>query len=176
MHVKDIKNLKSFGNYSVDIRFGMLESTLADFIENEGLNLCPDFQRGHVWNREQQIKFVEFILRGGRTQPFLFNSPGWTNAAMSGEFVCVDGLQRITALRQFLNGSLPVFGHPIDQIEGIALPLKRIHFKLYINELKTRREVLEWYLELNAEGTPHTEAEINRVKELMEVYEQTQTR
>jgi hypothetical protein len=33
--------------------------------------------------------------------------------------------------------------------------------------LKTKQEVLQWYIELNEGGTPHTEEEINRVKELI---------
>jgi len=36
-----------------------------------------------------------------------------------------------------------------------------------MNDLKTRAEVLQWYIEFNAGGTPHTEAEINRVRELL---------
>ncbi len=43
-----------------------------------GLNLDPDFQRGHVWTTRQQVKFIEFLLRGSdlvrgdRCQPFGF--------------------------------------------------------------------------------------------------------
>lgn len=42
-----------------------------------------------------------------------------------------------------------------------------IDLKLNINNLQTRREVLQWYIELNSEGTIHTDAEIDRVKELL---------
>ena len=37
-----------------------------------------------------------------------------------------------------------------------------------VNDLQTKREVLQWYIEMNSGGTPHTEAEIERVKKLME--------
>jgi hypothetical protein len=36
-----------------------------------------------------------------------------------------------------------------------------------VNELKTRREVLQWYLDLNAGGVVHTTKEIERVRELL---------
>ena len=36
-----------------------------------------------------------------------------------------------------------------------------------INNLQTRKEVLQWYIELNSGGTVHTDAEIDRVKKLL---------
>ena len=32
-----------------------------------GLQFNPDFQRGHVWTEGQQIAFMEFLLKGGKT-------------------------------------------------------------------------------------------------------------
>lgn len=37
-----------------------------------------------------------------------------------------------------------------------------------INDLKTKKEVLRWYIQMNAGGTPHSDGEIQRVKEMME--------
>ena len=39
--------------------------------------------------------------------------------------------------------------------------------KLNINTLPTRAAVLQWYLEMNAGGTPHADAEIERVRGLL---------
>jgi hypothetical protein len=39
---------------------------------------------------------------------------------------------------------------------------------LNINDLKTKKEVLIWYLEMNSDGTPHTEQELNKVKNMIE--------
>ena len=39
--------------------------------------------------------------------------------------------------------------------------------KLNVNDLKTEREVLQWYVDMNAGGTPHTTEEIDRVKKLI---------
>lgn len=74
------------------------------------MQLNPDFQRGHVWIENQQIKYIEYILRGGKTARVI-----------------------------------------------------------YLNNLKTRKEVLQWYLEFNSYGTIHTEEEINKVKKLLEM-------
>jgi Protein of unknown function DUF262 len=166
MKASEIERLTNRGNYQVDFRLGSLQKTIQDFQE-EGLDLCPDFQRGHVWTPKQQTEFVEYILRGGKTSEILFNTKG-NYASTSEDFVCVDGLQRLTALLLFLDDKLPVFGgHTRSQIEGIEGLLKEIYLTFRINELLTRSAVLQWYLELNAGGTPHTDSEIDRVRDLL---------
>jgi hypothetical protein len=167
VNINDIKKLKSFGNYSVEYSLHRLSNTIDRWVKEDGLQLNPDFQRGHVWTEEQSIAFVEFILRGGKSGSILLNHPGWMSS-FDGEFVCVDGLQRLTSLLRFLQNDLPVFGgHYCKDIEDIGLLLREISFNFYINELKTREEVLEWYLELNAGGTPHSQEEIDRVARLI---------
>lgn len=42
------------------------------------------------------------------------------------------------------------------------------HLRFVVNELATRAEVLQWYIELNTGGTPHADAEIARVRSLLE--------
>ena len=39
---------------------------------------------------------------------------------------------------------------------------------IHVNNLKTKREVLQWYIDMNAGGTPHTTEEIERVKKLID--------
>lgn len=38
----------------------------------------------------------------------------------------------------------------------------------FINNLKTEKEVLQWYIDMNAGGTPHIKSEIERVKKMIE--------
>ena len=39
--------------------------------------------------------------------------------------------------------------------------------RVNINDLKTRDEVLQWYIDINAGGTPHTKEEIERVRAML---------
>ncbi len=168
MKYSDIPKLTSWGNYMVDSELKyFLEhiKEMEDELELSPLQLCPDFQRGHVWTEAQQVSFIEFILKGGRCQPILFNHPGWQDS-YKGEFVLVDGLQRITALRKFFNNEIQAFSCFYDDFEDKRL-INRITLTYYINNLKTRREVLKWYIELNSGGTPHTAEELKRVKHLL---------
>jgi Protein of unknown function DUF262 len=166
MKASEIERLTNRGNYQIDVLLRSLPKEIQTW-QKEGLDLCPDFQRGHIWTPQQQIEFVEYILRGGKTSEFLFNTKG-DYAKTSEDFVCVDGLQRLTALLLFMDDKLPVFGgHTRSQIEGIELLIREIHLTFRINELLTRKAVLQWYLELNSGGTPHTDSEIDRVRDLL---------
>ncbi len=130
------------------------------------LDLNPDFQRGHVWTPEQQTAYVEYNLKGGRSgRDIFFNCVGW-QGKYDGPFVIVDGKQRLHAALQFLDNQVPIFGgHYFKDIEG-RLPTSA-EFVFNVNDLPTHKEVLQWYLEMNTGGTPHTDAEIAKVKAML---------
>lgn len=156
-----------FGNYQCNVPWNYLERSLSSMFDDIGLELEPEFQRGHVWTVDQQIAYVEFRLSGGNSgRDILFNCPNWMRANCTGPVVCVDGLQRLTAVRKFMNDELPIFGgytqSMIDNIRYTSLD-----FIFHVNSLTNRHDVYRWYLELNEGGTPHTEAELDKVRKLM---------
>ena len=171
MRFRDIPQFISDGSYRVDVGLEYMIEWIDRMVEEDGLQLCPDFQRGHVWTEQQQIAFVEFVLQGGRSGRTIYlNNPNWMGKGhQSGyaDFVCVDGLQRITAIRRFLNDEIQVFGHRYSDFDG-PTDLIRHGMVININDLKTKKEVLRWYIQMNAGGTPHSDGEIQRVKEMME--------
>ena len=169
MKFSEIPQLTGEGNYEVNIFLEFLEKHIEDYKENYGLDLNPDFQRGHVWSEEQQISFVEFFLSGGVTGRIIyFNHPGWMTG-FKGDFVIVDGKQRLNALLRFLKGEIKVFGYYIHEFEGkLRQARANMNLKFNINNLKTKKEVLKWYLEFNEGGTPHTEAELDKVRKMLE--------
>lgn len=132
-----------------------------------GLNLEPDFQRGHIWTEAQQIAFVEFQLRGGRTgKDLYFNDSDYSsNHGSYHEYVCVDGLQRLTALLAFVDGKIPAFGLYYSEFEDKPY---NVDIYWHTNDLKTKKEVLTWYIEMNSGGTPHTESELDRIRAMLE--------
>jgi len=166
MNYKDIQKYTSVGNYEVTVPLKYLKDKIDDWCNDLNLQLNPDFQRGHVWNEEQQTAYVEYLLRGGKNATTLyFNHPDWMNY-FRGDFVLVDGLQRLTAILKFVNNELKVFGCYIDEIED--LPLLAVDLRINVNNLKTRKEVLQWYIEFNSGGVVHTKEELDRVRKLLE--------
>ena len=53
--LEDIEKLMDKSSYEINVSFKQIERTLKEFEEDYGLELNPDFQRGHVWTEEQQI-------------------------------------------------------------------------------------------------------------------------
>lgn len=168
---KDIPAFTRDGSWECDFDFKYLLEFIEKQTEIYGLQLNPDFQRGHVWTENQQIAWLEFFLKGGKTGRVLyFNYPSWNSSIKDGDyndFVCVDGLQRIIAIYKFMNGEIPVFGSYISEYED-KMSLMRNSIKVNINDLKSKKEVLQWYVDMNAGGTPHTNEEINRIKKMIE--------
>jgi len=133
------------------------------------LEMNPDFQRGHVWTEEQQVLFIESLLKGGakNAKTIHLNHPNWmrTNNKKYNEFVCVDGLQRFTAIKNFLDNNLKVFGLLYKNFSGT---LRMMHdMFISINDLPTKKDILRWYIEMNYSGTIHSKEELDRVKTLL---------
>ena len=65
MKFKDIPQLTRAGTSQVNMPLWYIPDTIRNWEENEyyKLQLNPKFQRGHVWTEEQQIAYVEFLLR-----------------------------------------------------------------------------------------------------------------
>lgn len=153
-------------------KFSTLPTTLECFKNDYGLDLDPDFQRGHVWSKDNQIKFIEFILKGGKSPPLYFNSPCYRQSSSENKLpdtiVLVDGKQRLNAILSFINNEIPVFGYYLNDFEDKVFLLRHFSISYYINSLQTRKEVLQWYLELNEGHIAHSKEEIERVKVLLE--------
>lgn len=152
----------------INLGFVSYVEFIKEQIQKYNLQLTPEFQRGHVWTQEQQEEYIEFFLRGGKTgRDFYFN---WNKKTK--EYVCVDGLQRTTALIKFVNGEILAFGQNFADFEftknetgGNPLPEYRIN--IYMNYLENTKEILEWYIDMNFGGTVHTVEEIGKVRDMM---------
>lgn len=165
MKFSDIPKFTGEANYNVNISIKYLEETLDRHIK-EGLNLNPDFQRVHVWTKNQSIAYVEYILKGGMSgRDIYFNCPGWMTS-FEGDFVLVDGKQRLNALMLFLQNKISVFGYRLKEFEDKMTTMNSLNF--HINNLKTRIEVLQWYLEMNSGGVIHTKKELDKIRNLLE--------
>jgi len=171
MNFKDIKKYTSNGHYQVNSPWRHFE----EFYLNEKdkyhyFNINPDYQRGHVWTSEQESKYIEHILRGGQQgKDLYFNCPGWMNN-YQGPAEVVDGKQRIKAVLGFLHDTVKAFGYYCSEFESpyVGHLPSECEFIVHINDLPKRWMVLQWYLEMNAGMTIHTDEELNKVKILIE--------
>lgn len=169
--------------YKVNMFLNRIEGWLAD--EEAGaklmggtFSLIPDFQRGHVWDEAKQAAYVENYLRGQAPALFRFNNVSITGSSREAggdiqpyDMVCIDGLQRLTALREFMADRLTVFGDiKASDLRGTVVDPKRtiFNFELEVFAFPWRHELLDYYVALNAGGVVHSPEEIARVKAMSE--------
>lgn len=170
-----IKPLRT-AKWQADFRWDRLEDSIASMGNDYGgLELNPDFQRGHVWTPAQQVHFIENCLRGVvASNGFLiqFNSPSWNDDSSESDLPpglqCVDGLQRYTAVTEFVKGNVRPFGFTAQELSRTQFSPIRIHMKVAIHDFTSRADLLDHYLSINAGGTPHSAEEIARVRDLLE--------
>lgn len=135
-------------------------------------NPNPDYQRGRVWTDRQCSLFVGFLLSGGMTPPIFVQR--WADVEIPDELI--DGLQRCTAIHRFLIGEVPMeladgrrcyFEEMSPEDRRILTGAARSYLTIRFVQFDTRADVLRFYLRLNRSGTPHTDAEIDRVRDLL---------
>lgn len=168
MKFRDIKQFPNI-HYRINVTCNYMLEKINDWTEKKfgcNLQLNPDFQRGHVWSEKQQIEYVEYLLKNPTTgKEIYFNHPNWQGSYI-GDFVLVDGLQRVTSVMKFLNNELKAYSNFRKDFTD-KMPMD---FELIFNiaTLKTRKEVLQWYLDFNTGGTIHSKEEIKKVKKLLD--------
>lgn len=164
--------------YTCDVSLSSLENWLEsqakDLADIGGsLELHPDYQRGHVWSMQQRIEYMESFIRGQAPKLIMFNCPGYMSMCAHGDvpantMQCIDGLQRLTSVRMFLRGEIGVFGGLTSgSMKGTSFDPRRLRLQVAIYEFRWRRDLLQFYLDLNGGGTPHPQSELVRVRALM---------
>ncbi|MFY1689452.1 DUF262 domain-containing protein [Plantactinospora sp. WMMB782] len=79
-------------------------ATIFRRIERKTIDLQPDFQRGEVWSTTKKQRLIDTILRRWHVPPIHLVAKG------EGKFDVLDGQQRLTAIRDFMQGLFTVDG------------------------------------------------------------------
>jgi len=152
--------------YRVNVSWDFLKEHLRRYKKSFNFDLNPDFQRDFIWTHQQKIDYIEYILKGGISGRDIFlNHPNWMGS-FEGNLVIVDGKQRIQAVLDFLDDKIPAFSHLYSEFED-GLPFSGPDFIFNVNDLKDKKEILQWYIDLNTGGTSHTNEEIHKVQKMI---------
>ncbi|MEW1586353.1 DUF262 domain-containing protein [Micromonospora vinacea] len=79
-------------------------ATIFRRIERKTIDLQPDFQRGEVWSINKKQRLIDTILRRWHVPPVHLVAKG------EGKFDVLDGQQRLTAIRDFMQGLFSIDG------------------------------------------------------------------
>lgn len=166
--------------YQVDVAVNRLQSWVDDNHGDlgrcgGGVELNPDYQRGHVWTPAQRTTFCESFIRGQASALLMFNCPSYHGALSDrvGDLPkhlmqCIDGLQRFTALTDYAADKVQVFGDKVcSDFDQSPFDVRRQRAQVRVYGLQSRAELLRFYIDLNSGGTVHSDEELTRVRALL---------
>lgn len=170
MRLVDIPQM-SRASYRVDSQWKYLE----DFLKLEGtpVEMNPDYQRGYIWTPRQQTEYIEYRLKGGMSGWDIFwNCTTW-NTSCNTPIEIVDGKQRVEAVRAFLRDEVPIFGRVLSEFSDhdVGLRMHLARFRMHVNDIQSRRGVIQWYIDMNTGGSIHTEADLRPAYDALKMCE-----
>jgi hypothetical protein len=138
-------------------------STIVELLRSGHLDLEPDYQRGDVWKPKQRSALIDTVLNDLDVPKLYWFEKG------PGKFEVVDGKQRITTFRMFLDNELELDGGEYDGLFFRDLPVdiksRVLEFKVVVMQLSGDRwdedVVQDMFLRLQ-NGTPLNPAEKRR--------------
>ena len=93
--------MKPYDPELIDVRDSPMSVFQAyTMINDNDINLSPDFQRNIVWDSKRKSRLIESILLRIPIPVFYFSQ------GKNGRLSVVDGLQRLTAIKSFMDNSL----------------------------------------------------------------------
>jgi len=104
--------------------------TLSELLEEDTINLHPEYQRRYRWNDERQSKLIESFIMNVPVPPIFLNEDDF------GKYSVIDGKQRLNTIKRFFTDELELVGLKVFQnlngkiFSNLPLP--------YQNYLKTR--------------------------------------
>ena len=136
-------------------------------IEDNDIDLSPDFQREYVWKDRQRTRLIESILLGIPLPAFYFNQSD------SGTYQVVDGVQRLSTIAQFMRNEhqlsavdleylFDLDGKVYDQLDTAAIRrFRSTQIVVHVIEPQTPDEVkYEIFNRVNTLGSPLSAQEI----------------
>lgn len=124
--------MKPYDPEQIDVR----ESPISVFqaytmILDGDINLSPDFQRNTVWDSKRKSRLIESILLRIPLPVFYFSQ------GKNGKLSVVDGLQRLSAIKQFMDDHLKLSElEYLTELNGLTSSDIRDKYDLYWRRLK----------------------------------------
>jgi Protein of unknown function DUF262 len=79
-------------------------NTIAQMVESESYKLSPEYQRRHRWDAERQSRLIESLIMNVPIPPVFLYEYDYSR------YEVMDGLQRLTAIRDFYKDKFPLTG------------------------------------------------------------------
>ena len=103
------ETIRDNGPHECDIQLKCVRK-LYELLKSNTIDLDPKFQRGVTWTKEAQSLLISSIFDGYFVSSLVFSriDAATPNNPKAFIYLCVDGKQRLTSIRQFVDGKIPV--------------------------------------------------------------------
>jgi len=139
-------------------------SDLIGKIQRNELILQPEFQRGFVWTPEHMENFIKTILEGYPFPEIYISQKGIDLETLSTQNVVVDGQQRLTTIKRYIEGT-PNFERRIPKFADLSAQDKTdfLNYDVTVRDLKdvSQEIMIEIFQRINSTKFTLTAIEIN---------------
>lgn len=162
--------------HSSDVHLKRILLSMLDFMDvdsSEGIKgifkAVPAFQRDNdKWTQKMKHDFIKNIIKGFRTTLMMYEiNPTPSRIDPLIDCKILDGLQRVTAIYEFITGEFTVFGKTyqelvdMDIITGTSIP---VTVKIY--SFPSESEVIKFYISMN-ENISHSKEDIKKAEDVL---------
>lgn len=110
---------------------------ITEMIDDEDLDLSPDFQRNFVWDNTRKSRLIESILLRIPIPVFYFSMDE------KGVMHVVDGVQRLTTISQFMDGEFALqdleYLKSLNGLRFTKVKKDRVNSNIYLDDKYSRR-------------------------------------
>jgi hypothetical protein len=109
--------------------------------------MTPEFQRSNSkWSEEMQVSYIENVISGYRGELLLY----YVDSQDGGFCYILDGLQRITAIKDFIDGNIKVFGgYTFDKLKEMKIGIKKGCMTLKVYTFPNHKAACLHYIAMN---------------------------
>ena len=124
--------MKPYDPELIDVRDSPISVFQAyTMIQDKDINLSPDFQRNVVWDSKRKSRLIESILLRIPIPVFYFSQ------GKNGKLSVVDGLQRLTAIKSFMDNNLKLSElEYLTELNGLTYADLQKKYDLYWRRFK----------------------------------------
>lgn len=131
----------------------------------------PAFQRDNdKWDLQRKINFVENVVMGFKPVIQLYTTKELHDKQSYSRCWILDGLQRTTALTDFIDGKFKIFGGQVTLQDLMDAKAMRSVVGVQIFTFASHVEAAEFYVQIN-KGITHSDKDIQRALDFIKVGE-----
>lgn len=151
-----------------DLRLNFSSRSLEDIFSKKyyyGLDLDPEYQRGYVWNNEDEVALIDSIFNNCDIGKFVFINKDCDDNFC---YEILDGKQRVNTILRFFEGRFAYKGYLFNDLSKLDR-YKFKNFNISIAEIRNASQemIYQYFLKANKTGKVMDKEHLEKVENLL---------